>query len=220
MLGTTDSATATAEVSTARKRDEDRNSFTERLSDNESKPSGRSTDWDNSLPSNLDIAESARALCLQSVEYYFAAFAIGYLEEESASSPPEFAVQRAFIRWANIMDASHDSTGTSRTVERWRSLSKCFAVLKFHQQAIESVELDSLSKACTIQSTARYILRITPNTIQSSQVTRTSIVLAAESAFGPSCWVSSTDRCRCCTTVAPSAQSAEPPRRRVHPDDG
>lgn len=49
---------------------------------------------------------------------------------------------------------------------RWRSLTECLSVLKFHQKAVASVEYDRQADTCTIHSSGRYILRIALSTMQ------------------------------------------------------
>ncbi|RLN71559.1 hypothetical protein BBJ28_00020809, partial [Nothophytophthora sp. Chile5] len=67
-----------------------------------------------------------------------------------------------------VPDVGRGAQTSAKYVEdRWRALSECFEVLQFRQKGVSRVEHKCQEDICTIHSTAEYILRITPHTIQS-----------------------------------------------------
>ncbi|KAE8885544.1 hypothetical protein PF003_g30477 [Phytophthora fragariae] len=88
--------------------------------------------------------------CLRAVEDYFVALAKGY----------DPAVHRGFV-WDHFARDSQE-----KIAERWLSLSNCFSILSFQRKAVASVEYGSQKGTRVIKASAKYMLRITPATIQ------------------------------------------------------
>ncbi|KAE9165576.1 hypothetical protein PF005_g29547 [Phytophthora fragariae] len=87
---------------------------------------------------------------LRAVEDYFVALAKGY----------DPAVHRGFV-WDHFARDSQE-----KIAERWLSLSNCFSILSFQRKAVASVEYGSQKGTRVIKASAKYMLRITPATIQ------------------------------------------------------
>ncbi|KAE9001486.1 hypothetical protein PR003_g22884 [Phytophthora rubi] len=88
--------------------------------------------------------------CLRAVEDYFVALAKGH----------DPAVHREFF-WVHFARDSQE-----KIAERWLSLSNCFSILSFQRKAVASVEYGSQKGTRVIKASAKYMLRITPATIQ------------------------------------------------------
>ncbi|RLN94347.1 hypothetical protein BBJ28_00017821 [Nothophytophthora sp. Chile5] len=103
------------------------------------------------------------------VRDYYLAFATGYqVPGNDSFSATSQVSQRDFLLHQFVPDVGRGAQTSAKYVEdRWRALSECFEVLQFRQKGVSRVEHKCQEDICTIHSTAEYILRITPHTIQS-----------------------------------------------------
>jgi len=110
----------------------------------------------------------AQTACLRVVKDYYLAFASGFLGGGSADCADlAVAFQHDFLLHRfESMTAQVNFTSPKYVASRWRSLSTCFSVLRFHQKAAVSVECHDEVGQCVVNSAARYTLRITSATIQ------------------------------------------------------
>ncbi|RLN93395.1 hypothetical protein BBJ28_00014934 [Nothophytophthora sp. Chile5] len=102
------------------------------------------------------------------VRDYYLAFAIGYQSpsNDTFSAPSEVS-QHDFLLHQFVSDMGPEAQTSGKCVEdRWRALSECFEVLRFRQKGVSRVEYENQEDLCMIRSSAEYILRIIPHTIQ------------------------------------------------------
>ncbi|KAE8989844.1 hypothetical protein PR003_g21568 [Phytophthora rubi] len=107
--------------------------------------------------------------CVQTVGDYYLAFRNGFQTEDSEEATKlSIAFQRDFLLHRFVSwTACANCTSAEYVEKRWRSLSKCFSVLDFHQKSVVSVEIHQHVGTCMISSSARYTLRLTPGTLLS-----------------------------------------------------
>ncbi|KAE8900911.1 hypothetical protein PF010_g22859 [Phytophthora fragariae] len=107
--------------------------------------------------------------CVQTVGDYYLAFRNGFQTEDSEEATKlSIAFQRDFLLHRFVSRAACANYTSAEYVEkRWRSLSKCFSVLDFHQKSVFSVEIHQHVRTCMISSSARYTLCLTPGTLLS-----------------------------------------------------
>lgn len=118
-----------------------------------------------SLPGISQLLADNRALGFQVVDDYFAVFAKGYAGHFTTTESLS-ELQRQFLQRRCIPQAiSGGCISAERIARRWQSLGECFSVLAFYRNAMISRENSDHPNVCIIQTSARYILRLTPSSI-------------------------------------------------------
>lgn len=125
-------------------------------------PSQERSDKENRQSVHSGVS-SHDEFCHRIVDEYFAAFASGHHKDTSSE-----LLQRNFLqhRFASKKQADAASE-TNRVKERWRVLNECFEVLQFRREGKKTTSFDDRSNLCRVESAARYVLRITFDTVES-----------------------------------------------------
>ncbi|KAG6611022.1 uncharacterized protein IUM83_19761 [Phytophthora cinnamomi] len=116
------------------------------------------------MPARHAPLSSSDEFCQRIVAEYFTAFASGYHKDPASEALQSSFWQQRFASQEQLGAASE----ANHVKERWCALSKCFELLKFCQEGkAKTAFSDDRSSLCRVESTARYMLRITFNTIES-----------------------------------------------------
>ncbi|KAG6614356.1 uncharacterized protein IUM83_14495 [Phytophthora cinnamomi] len=121
------------------------------------------------LPRSRPRGDGSDAALQRVVDDYFFVFAKGYrLRNGDELERVSGQTQDDFIAQVFVPERAGDPLAGGRYVQRrWRALSECFDVLEFQQKSTLPVEYNDKEYTSAILSTARYVLRITPHTIES-----------------------------------------------------
>ncbi|KAG7387021.1 WD repeat-containing protein 60 [Phytophthora pseudosyringae] len=114
------------------------------------------------------VRSKAEEFCQKVVDDYFSVFANGYLDgDEDAPTPIEVSQQNFFVHRFGSQKETGANTTVSGLTKRWRALGECFEFLGFQQSGSTRMDCDNTTSMCQVASEAKYVLRITPYTIES-----------------------------------------------------